>query len=189
MISIGLALLFFHTTIFTSIHLKTFLNRCNICYGLMAAKLQLQTSWGQDPPPKLFVISNSDIYSRTVLQPSKAFRDKVYKVMKEQSHPKRDSEVWKCFSASLSWSFFLRSDFRIACFFLSEWQSCSPYHFDLFLNFLHFYAIPIYLKLFLCSIPLCCCRMLNSCLEANEDFVSWVWVLTVAGNSSGWTLG
>lgn len=31
-----------------------------MCYGLMVAKLQLQTTWGQDPLLKLFVISNSD---------------------------------------------------------------------------------------------------------------------------------
>ena len=57
------------------------------------------------------------------------------------------------------------SHFRIACSLLSGSQSCNPYHFNLSMNFLHFVKIPLYLRLSLHSVPLCCCRVLNSCLK------------------------
>lgn len=58
------------------------------------------------------------------------------------------------------------SHFRIACSLLSGCQSCNPYHFNLcvwiFSTLLKFL---FNFRLSFRSVPLCCCRVLNSCLE------------------------
>lgn len=150
MINNTLTLLFFFPTLpFLYLFIWKLSSTDVACYGLMDAKLQLQTSWGQDPLLKLFVISSSVIYSRTVLQPLKVLRDKVKKVGKEKSHPKRDSKIWKCFSASVL-SLKEQSDFRIACSFLSGCQSWNPYHFNL-----SFWIFSLLLKVLFVSGFLC----------------------------------